>query len=137
MREQSERFSDIGVVSEFVGEAQLDPAVRQHVLRGLVHLVYISPEKIICNTQYRNMLLTSNYIKCLVALVVDEAHCIKTWLVIYDLYSVFILDQYFRGHDFRKAFADIGELRSIIPSNVNVMALTATATLDTCNKFTL
>ena len=92
MKEQSERFSNAGIISEFVGEAQLDPAVRQRVLRGLVHLVYVSPENIICNPQYRNMLLTPHYKKCLVAVVVDEAHCIKTWLVVYDLYSVFILD---------------------------------------------
>ena len=33
-----------------------------------------------------------------------------------------------RGDDFCKAFATIGELRSIIPSSVCIMALTATAT---------
>ena len=79
MMEQSERFSSIGITSEFVGEAQLDPSVRQRVLRGLVPLVFISPEKIICNTQYRNMLLTPNYKRHLIAVTVDEAHCIKMW----------------------------------------------------------
>ena len=38
---------------------------------------------------------------------------------------------YYRGDEFRKAFAKIGEVRSILPSNVNVMALTATATKPT------
>ena len=38
---------------------------------------------------------------------------------------------YNRGDEFRKAFAAIGELRSIIPSHVNIMALTATATCET------
>ena len=37
----------------------------------------------------------------------------------------------FRGQDFRMAFARLGELRSIIPTNVKVMTLTATATLST------
>ena len=32
-----------------------------------------------------------------------------------------------RGDEFRREFARIGELRSIIPSNMNLMALTATA----------
>ena len=38
----------------------------------------------------------------------------------------------FRGETFRKEFSKIGEVRSIIPSRVNVMALTATATKATC-----
>ena len=35
---------------------------------------------------------------------------------------------YLRGDMFRTAFAEIGELRSIIPNEVPVMALTATCT---------
>ena len=38
-----------------------------------------------------------------------------------------------RGDEFRKAFADIGTLRSILLNIVNVMALTATCTKDTMN----
>ena len=34
----------------------------------------------------------------------------------------------YRGDQFRTAYASLGDLRSIIPSNVNFMALTATAT---------
>ena len=37
----------------------------------------------------------------------------------------------FRGQSFRKEFSHLGEIRSIIPLNVHVMALTATATLST------
>ena len=36
-----------------------------------------------------------------------------------------------RGDEFRTAFAHLGELRSIIPATVNVLALTATATNTT------
>ena len=59
-------------------------------------------------------LLSPQYQQNLVALVIDEAHCVKTW-----------------GDSFRKAFAEIGDLRSIIPSSVNVLALTVTATKET------
>ena len=40
-----------------------------------------------------------------------------------------ILYMYFtyRGDDFRTAFAHLGEIRSIIPSSVKVLALTASA----------
>ena len=45
---------------------------------------------------------------------VDEAHCVKVW-----------------GAEFRPQFREIEELRSIILSGVNIMALTATATIET------
>jgi superfamily II DNA helicase RecQ len=48
--------------------------------------------------------------------VVDEAHCVKTW-----------------GEKFRTAFGKIGDLRSVIPKDVNILALTATATMETYN----
>ena len=47
----------------------------------------------------------------MVALAIGEAHCVKSW-----------------GDQFRKAFARIGDLCSLIFKNVNVLALTATAT---------
>ena len=38
------------------------------------------------------------------------------------------------GDQFRISFSRIGNLRSIVPSNVNIMALTATATHETYTK---
>lgn len=58
------------------------------------------------------MLLNEHYQKRLVALVIDEAHCVKKW-----------------GDNFRPEFKKIGELCSVIPKGVNMMALTATATV--------
>lgn len=65
------------------------------------------------------MFLSTKYKESLVAVAVDEAHCIRTW-----------------GDDFQITFALIGELRSLIPSGVNIIALTATATLETLNVVT-
>ena len=65
------------------------------------------------------MLLSGPYQKKLVALVVDEAHCFKTW-----------------GDEFRQMFGEIGDLRSLIPSTVNMLALTATATTETFHVVT-
>ena len=59
------------------------------------------------------VLLWSCFKEDLVALVVDEAHCVKLW-----------------GECFRAAFSEIGTLRSLIPSEVNILALTATATTE-------
>ena len=62
------------------------------------------------------------------ALVIDEAHCIKKWLVHAHTHNVtsFIL-RHNRGDTFRLILKRIGELHSLVPASVNVMALTATA----------
>ena len=114
MIDQQSKFARYGLSTEFVGEAQTDKEVSKRVLNGKVQLIFITPENIVENPMFRNMLVSKIFKENLVALVVDEAHCIKMW-----------------GDQFRKAFSMIGNLRSIIPSNVNVMALTATATTET------
>jgi bloom syndrome protein len=78
MIDQKDKFSPKGVSAEFVGEDQQDQHAVQNVITGAVQLVFISPESIICNPVYRNMLLTPAYKQKMVAFVVDEAHCVKT-----------------------------------------------------------
>lgn len=114
MLDQQAKFKNKHFEVEFVGEAQLDRTVHRRVVNGEVQLLYISPENIIQNKKYRDMLQTPIYKEKLAAIVVDEAHCIKTW-----------------GDKFRVAFAKLGDLRSVVPSETNVMALTATATQKT------
>ena len=79
MIDQRGKFGPLGLSTEFVGEAQVNPDAISKVLKGEVQLVFISPENIICNPKFRNMFLSERYKECLVALVVDEAHCVKTW----------------------------------------------------------
>ena len=63
----------------FVGESQSDTQAIEQVVSGCVQLVLITPESIISNPRYRSVLLSKTYQQKLVALVVDEAHCVKTW----------------------------------------------------------
>ena len=114
MMDQHAKYTPRGLQTEFVGEEQTNPLCKERVLKGQVQLVYISPESVLCSEIYRNMFLSSAYKERLVAVAVDEAHCVRTW-----------------GDEFRTAFAHIGELRSLIPSGVNILALTATATSQT------
>jgi len=79
MKEQAARFSALGIFAEFVGEGQTDPRVKSRVLRGNVQLLFISPENLLCNRVYRNMLLTEQCKKSLVCVAVNEARCVKTW----------------------------------------------------------
>ena len=114
MMDQQKKYAAGGLTVEYVGEAQTDRSAINRVLKGEAQLVFISPESILAKGIFRNMLLSPPYIKNLVAVVVDEAHCVKTW-----------------GDDFRVAFSEIGDLRSLIPDNVGVHALTATSTTET------
>ena len=79
MIEQSAKFTALGVNAQFVGEAQTDATVRQCIIDGQFQLVFISPENLLCNSQYRGMLCLSQYKTKLVAIVVDEADCVKVW----------------------------------------------------------
>ena len=78
MNEQQKKLLDRSIRAEFVEEAQLDTAVVKRVLEGDLQLLYISPENLLNNNKYRSMLLSPQYAKGMVALVVDEAHCVKT-----------------------------------------------------------
>ena len=79
MMDQQAKFSALGIKVEYVGEAQQNDSIIRNVLQGSVQLVFISPEAILHNHRFRTMLLSNVYRNHLVALVVDEAHCIKTW----------------------------------------------------------
>ena len=79
MMEQKARFAAAGFDAVFVGEGQKDASVWRRVISGDVQLVYVSPENIICNARYRQMLQTPEYKENLVCIAVDEAHCVKTW----------------------------------------------------------
>ena len=82
MVDQCEKFKSLGMSADFLGEAQEDKLAMQRVISGEAQLVFISPEAIINNPKYRQMLSTSVYKEKLVAVAVDEAHLVKEWLVI-------------------------------------------------------
>ena len=59
--------------------------------------------------QFRSLLNSSAFAKSILALVVDEAHCISQW-----------------GDKFRKSYADLGTLRAFVPAKVPILATSAT-----------
>ena len=65
--------------TEFVGEAQYDPRAISSVQEGKVQLLYVSPESLLINSEWREMFQSDIYQETLVAFVVDEAHCVKQW----------------------------------------------------------
>ena len=112
MKDQVHATKERGMRTVFVGDC--DEEETANVCAGSYQLVYLSPKVLLTNEILRDMLLCPVYTNNLVALVVDEAQCVKKW-----------------GETFRKEFLAIGEVRSLVPSHVNMMALMATATKTT------
>ena len=79
MAEQKRKFILMGVNAEFLGELQTDQQAVSRVIKGDHELVLLSPENLCFNKELRDMLLSKVYQENLVAFVVDEAHCIKSW----------------------------------------------------------
>ena len=81
MMEQRAKYTAKGLCSEFVGELQQDVESMVNIRKGLVQLLFISPESLLSNPQWREMLQLPVYQERMVALVVDEAHCVVMWYV--------------------------------------------------------
>lgn len=79
IKDMKEKFVPRGVNAEFLGELQEDPGAIARVVDGKHQLVFVSPENLLENPLHRGMLASEVYQNNLVAVVVDEAHCIEKW----------------------------------------------------------
>ena len=71
----------MGICAEFVGEVQDSQEIVVKVIAGRIQVLFISPENILNSKSFRDMLVSDQYKDKLVAVAVDEAHCVKTWYV--------------------------------------------------------
>ena len=79
MMDQKEKFSKMGIRTDFISEAHHDLDTVKGVIEGTSQLIFISPESLLDNVQWRDVLLTDVYQNNLVCIAIDEAHCVSKW----------------------------------------------------------
>jgi len=110
MRNQLEAARRIGVRAETINSTNTDnwDRIEQELKDNAIDILLISPERL-ANDKFRENVL-SHVAEHVGMFVVDEAHCISDW-----------------GHDFRPDYRRIVRVLQALPSNIPVLATTATA----------
>ncbi len=77
MKDQVRSMVKRNITAIYAAEAD-EQAVRDIHL-GIYQLLYMSPEMLLRDEKWRDMLVCPIYQKNLMAFAVDEAHCVKKW----------------------------------------------------------
>lgn len=110
MNNQIESAHKLGVYVETINSENSEEwdSITDQLGQGQIDALIISPERL-SNPEFKT-LLRDNVASQISLFVVDEAHCISDW-----------------GHDFRPDYRRIVEIINMLPSNIPVLATTATA----------
>lgn len=110
MRNQLEAAQRIGVTARTINSTNNEEwqQIQSELAANQVDVLLISPERL-ANDDFRQNIL-ANMANNIGLFAIDEAHCISDW-----------------GHDFRPDYRRIVRVLQAIPSNVPVLATTATA----------
>jgi len=110
MNNQIESANKLGVHVETINSANVEDwdRINSDLRDNLIDALIISPERL-ANDSFRSQ-LENGLIPKISLFVVDEAHCISDW-----------------GHDFRPDYRRIVDIIHLLPSNIPVLATTATA----------
>ncbi len=112
MRNQIEAAEKIGLRALTINSMNQNDwsQIEKEILAGNCDLLLISPERLANESFRKNILNAITENNGIGMLVVDEAHCISDW-----------------GHDFRPDYRRIVRVVDNLPSNVSLLATTATA----------
>ncbi|WP_102408346.1 RecQ family ATP-dependent DNA helicase [Parabacteroides bouchesdurhonensis] len=114
MKDQVDNLRHVGIKATAVysGMSRQEIITQlENCIFGDYKFLYVSPERL--GTEIFRVKLQAMKV-CL--LVIDESHCISQW-----------------GYDFRPSYLNIANIRTELPADVPVLALTATATPDVIN----
>jgi ATP-dependent DNA helicase RecQ len=109
MKDQVDNLRAKGIKATTVYSGMSADEISKHFdncIYGDYKFLYISPERL--HTELFKQKLTMMNVSLI---VVDESHCISQW-----------------GYDFRPSYLRIADLRKMLPEQIPVLALTATAT---------
>ena len=62
----------------------LDDITDSDIISGKFAVVYVSPEQLLRQVKWRDLLHSEVFQTNLVGFVIDEAHCVKKWYVVFD-----------------------------------------------------
>ncbi|XP_019858455.1 PREDICTED: uncharacterized protein LOC100633019 [Amphimedon queenslandica] len=113
MKDQVKSLQDKGMTAVSVMGRE-DEETKQGIVSGRYQVVFTTPELLLQNKDWIHVFQSASLTERLIAIVIDEAHCVKKW-----------------GSNFRKEFSKLGDLRGFFPSHLHFMALTATASQTT------
>jgi len=78
IKDQVKGLQKRGIKASFIGAGQ-EEANFKEIVNGEMNIVYSSPEAMLANDRWREMICSQVYQKNVVAVAVDEAHCITHW----------------------------------------------------------
>ncbi|KAF9117551.1 hypothetical protein BGX30_005374, partial [Mortierella sp. GBA39] len=111
MEEQHEKLTDKGISSITIhGDKRLPLDIEDRLAGGEFRAVFSTAEKAVVDGElFTNLFRRSSWRLRLLAVVIDEAHCVSTW-----------------GESFWTAYNSIGDLRAKVPHRVPFVAMSAT-----------
>lgn len=78
IKDQVKSLQQKGIKASFIGAGQ-EEANFKEIVNGEMNIVYSSPEAMLANDRWREMICSEVYQQNVVAVAVDEAHCITQW----------------------------------------------------------
>lgn len=87
----------------------MNQLLEQDIQNGRVDIILTSPEMILRNRRFQELIGNAKFARHIKRVYVDECHCISQW-----------------GESFRPSYAQVGDIRAFLPSKVPFIAMSAT-----------
>ncbi|CUA70541.1 Bloom syndrome protein homolog [Rhizoctonia solani] len=110
--EMTKAFNEIYGVKAVAVNSLIDgdtKALYKDIVEGKYQIVLLAPEMLIHRRFIEDVLKSNEFTSRLLAIIIDEAHCISFW-----------------GQSFRKAYAEIGIVRAFIHPSTPIIAMSGT-----------